>query len=245
VVYLLGYPSALSDLAERAGRLELGPPKISVIVSNAEPLLPEQRKIIEGFFGCDVRDTYGMAEMVAGAGECEYGTMHLWPEAGFVEVVDDDHRPVQRGETGRLVCTGLVNTKMPLIRYEVGDRGALARSGEKCRCGRNLPILTFIEGRLDDVVVAPDGRRIGRLDTAFKANMPIREVQVLQESPNDLLVRVVPDDGFESADADRIVDAVRDRVGEMRIRIERVATIPRGPNGKLRAVINLLPPLSG
>ncbi len=93
VVYLLGYPSAIAELARDAMEMGVTIPLLKVVISNAEPLLPDQRRLIQEVFGCPVRDTYGMAEMVAAAGECEHGTLHLWPEVGVVEVLDDDDRP--------------------------------------------------------------------------------------------------------------------------------------------------------
>ncbi len=238
ITYLYGYPSAMYDLSRRALDVGLQGPSLKVVLSNAEPLFDHQREAMTRLFGCPVRNTYGMAEMVCGAGECEHSTMHLWPEAGLVEVLDDNDRPVPRGEVGRLVCTGLVNTDMPLIRYEVGDRGALAPEDESCPCGRTLPILKAIEGRLDDVVVTPDGRKIGRLDTVFKADLPIRAAQIIQNEPGRLYVRVVVDVGFSDDTEKEVARRLRDRVGDMEIQTEQIDRIPLGPNGKFRAVIN-------
>ena len=93
----------------------------------------------------------------------------------MVEVLEAG-APVPAGTVGDLVCTGLLNADMPLVRYRVGDRGALAPADEGCRCGRTLPTLATVEGRVDDVLLTPDGRRIGRLDPVFKADLPVREV---------------------------------------------------------------------
>lgn len=240
VAYLLGYPSAMFELAREALERGVACPTLRVVISNAEPLLPEQRSVIGRAFGCPVRDTYGMAEMVAAAGECEHGTMHLWPEVGYVEVLDDRDRPVPAGEVGRLVCTGLLNDVMPLIRYEVGDRGSLAPSGERCPCGRSLPILKSVEGRLDDVVTTPDGRRVGRLDTVFKTDLPIRFAQIVQDAEDRLVVRVVPAPGFNGTAGKEIKRRLRDRVGHMQIDLQEVSDIPRGPSGKRRGVISRL-----
>lgn len=238
VVYVLGYPSGLFELAREVLAQGLEPPDLRVVISNAEPLRPHQRDVISRAFRCPVRDTYGMAEMVAAAGECEHGTMHLWPEAGIVEVLDEKDRPVSPGEAGRLVCTGLINGHMPLIRYEVGDRGVLAPPGKRCPCGRTLPILLGVEGRIDDVVVTPDGRRVGRLDTVFKSDLPIVEAQVVQESLAHLTVKVVEEDGFDERTRAEIAARLRERVGPMNIRVQSVPGIPRGPNGKFRAVVS-------
>ena len=136
VKYLLGYPSALAALAQEIAARRLDAPRLEVVLTNAEPLAASQRAIISSVFGCPVRDTYGMSEAVAAGSECEAGSLHMWPDAGVVEVLrDDEDVPAAPGEVGRLVCTGLINHDMPLIRYDIGDRGAVSWRGD-CACGR-------------------------------------------------------------------------------------------------------------
>lgn len=241
VTYLLGYPSAMASLARAIEATGSSPPRLRVAISNAEPLFPEQREVIGRVFGCEVRDTYGMSEAVAGASECAHGSLHLWPEAGVVEILDDDGDPVPDGRVGRIVCTGLLNDVMPLIRYDLGDRGALVpEDAPPCACGRLLPRLKEVTGRDDDVVVTPDGRQIGRLDGVFKTDTPIREAQIVQQSHERFLVRIVPADAFTEAVGSAISQRLRDRVGDVEVRVELVETIPRTTNGKFRAVISEL-----
>src|SRR5262249_33053111 len=144
VRYLRGYTSALYTLAREAlrrGRTDL---EMKVAITYAEPLFPYQREAISRAFQCPVRETYGMVEMAAAASECEDGRLHLWPEAGWIEVLDGD-RPAAPGKAGALVATGLLNTDMPLIRYRVGDSVALAGADMPCSCGRTLPLLQSVE----------------------------------------------------------------------------------------------------
>jgi len=211
--------------------------RMAVAITNAEPLDPIARETIAAAFGCPVRETYGMSELVAAAGECDAGRLHLWPEVGVVEVLDDDGQPAPLGTPGELVCTGLFNADMPLVRYRVGDRGALDDDPAPCPCGRTLPRLKFIEGRMDDVLYTADGRRIGRLDPVFKSRLPIREAQIVQEDLDRVVVRFVPAPGYTSAAGESIVDRLRDRLGNIDIRLESVESIERTANGKLRAVI--------
>jgi len=110
--------------------------------------------------------------------------------------------PVPNGKVGRLICTGLLNADMPLIR--------------------------------------PDGRRIGRLDPVFKADLHIREAQIIQETLERLRVKLVPALGYTEDDAKVIIQRLRDRVGDMEIVLETVDQIPREANGKFRAVISQL-----
>lgn len=239
VRYIFGYTSALHALARAA--LELGDGVgrslgLAVAVTNAEPVLSYQRESIERAFGCPVRETYGMAEIVAAASECDAGRLHLWPEAGHIEVLSGD-APVADGSVGDMVCTGLFNADMPLVRYRVGDRAALDSDAAPCACGRALPRLAGVEGRIDDTLYTSDGRAVGRMDPVFKSRLPIVEAQIIQRSLDYVLVRLVPAKGYSTSDADAIVERIRDRLGDVTVEIEEVDAIPRTANGKLRAVV--------
>jgi phenylacetate-CoA ligase len=245
IVYILGYPSGLYRLAQVALERGLNAPRLRVAIANAEPLLDHQREAIAAAFGCPARETYGMAEIAAAAGECEQGRLHVWPEAGYIEILTDAaDEPVGPEAAGRLVATGLLNADMPLIRYETGDRATLAVEG--CGCGRTLPMLRAIEGRMDDVVLTHDGRAIGRLDPVFKADLPIREAQIIQEDWGVLRVLYVPGEHFTTRDGEALIRRIHDRTGEdMTVILEQVEVIPRAANGKFRAVVSRIggPPI--
>jgi hypothetical protein len=80
---------------------------------------------------------------------------------------------------------------------------------------------------------------VGRLDPVFKGRRTIREAQIVQESPHELVVRLVPGPGYQDADGQAVAEELAARLGrEMRIAIERVASIERSASGKFRAVIS-------
>ncbi|UCC53056.1 MAG: phenylacetate--CoA ligase family protein [Anaerolineaceae bacterium] len=240
VTYLLGYPSAMSYLARVAHDRQLEAPRLRFVLGNAEPLYETQRGVLAQVFDCPVYDSYGMAEIVAAGSECEAGSMHTWPEVGVVEILDEHvDEPVASGETGRIVATSLLNADMPLIRYELGDRGALCASND-CPCGRTLPQWQSIEGRMDDIIITPDGRHIGRLDPIFKAELPIVEAQIIQETAQRLRVVVVPAEDYSGESPSTIKYLVQDRVGNMNVIVEEVDAISRASNGKFRAVVSNL-----
>jgi phenylacetate-CoA ligase len=209
---------------------------MAVIITNAEPVSDYQEEAISEAFQCPVRETYGMTEIVMAASECDRGQLHLWPEAGWLEVLEG-RRPAGHGVTGDLVCTGLLNLDMPLIRYRVGDRAATRDESDTCSCGRTLPMLASVEGRLDDVLYTVDGRRVGRLDPIFKARLPIREAQIIQESLRSVRVRFVPAPDYTHEAGRSIIENLRMRMGPVEITLEQVPELPRGANGKLRSVI--------
>jgi phenylacetate-CoA ligase len=241
VRYIWGFPSSLHSLAVDfgpGGAQDLG---LKVAISMSEYLSPVDRATISRAFGCPVRDTYGMAELVASGGECEAGAMHLWPESGVVEVVEG-HTSVPPGTAGDLVCTGLLNDAMPLVRYRIGDRGALADDSLACSCGRTLPQLKSLEGRSEDVIFSVDGRRVARFDPIFKADLPVREAQIIQDRLDSVRIRIVPMPGYDDGIAATIERGVRERLGDVAVHFETVPAIERTERGKFRAVVCALPP---
>ncbi len=236
--HLIGYPSSLAFLAREAARQRLPRPEsLRVVVTNAEPLLPWQREAIAEGLCPEVKETYGMAEIAAAGSECVAGALHEWPEVGWIETwSDDEDRPARPEESGRLVCTGLLNGDMPLVRYAVGDRGRLAGPAAPCACGRSLPAFAALEGRSNDLLVAPDGRRVFWVNPVFYG-LPIREAQIVQETRDALRVTIVPAPGFGAAHRTAMEERLRMRMGRVAVRFEECDAIPRGPNGKFRAVV--------
>ncbi|MCW5960598.1 MAG: phenylacetate--CoA ligase family protein [Pyrinomonadaceae bacterium] len=225
VRYILGYPSAIYTLARSALALGRRDVTLHVAISNAEPLYDHQRETIAEAFDCAVRETYGMAEMAAAATECSEGNLHQWLDAGIIETDDNDE----------IICTGLVNPDMPLIRYRVGDRAKFAKT--PCACGRSLPVIASIEGRSDDVLLTPDGRIVGRLDPVFKKDMPVIESQIIQKTLKTILVKYVPAPDFNSSAGRDLSNRIRERLGDVEVILEKVSQIPRTPRGKFRAVV--------
>lgn len=240
VRYLWGYPSSLYPLARAALTKGIGGLEMAVVSTNAEPLYHYQRQAISAVFG-PVCETYGMVELAAAAGECRQGTLHIWPETGKIEILQGE-TPVSPGQAGDLVCTGLLNIEMPLIRYRVGDRGRYPSHPAACACGRTLPALAAVEGRVDDLLFTRDGRIIGRLDPIFKDDIPVLEAQIIQETLDKIRVRYVPGPDFGPAAEKAIREGIQARMGDVAVLFEAVPTIPRGPNGKFRAVVCRLSP---
>lgn len=230
-----GYPSSVVQVARALLRRRDLLVRPRAVQTTAETLLPGWRSDIEAAFGCAVFDQYGSSEMSHYVSQCERGTYHIHPEYGFVEILAGG-RPAKPGEEGEVVCTSFVNTTMPLIRYRIGD---LAVPGaDPCACGRPFPMLERITGRLDDVLVTADGRRVGRLDPVFKGAKGIVEAQIVQTSPRALTLNLVIGEGFGPEIEASIVKELKRRLGEsISIDVRHLSEIPKGPNGKFRPVV--------
>jgi len=234
-VEIIGYPSAIYVLAEHVRRANqrLQVP-LKAVVTNSETLFAWQREVIEDAFQAPAIDYYGTAESVVFAPQCRHRRYHANPLMGISELVDgDDPSP---GAPRRLVCTTLTNRAMPLLRYEIGD--LVEPLPHRCECGQPGVAWASVAGRKDDVVTTPEGHQVGRLDHVFKGVRQVRESQIAQTAPDRLVIRVVPDGGYESSTEARLVGNLRERVGNcMRIDVELVPAIVRTSRGKFKGVV--------
>lgn len=240
--HLIVYPSSLSVLAGHILEQDLKPPPIKVIFSNSEILFGHQKDLIEKAFKCPVIDTYGMAELLSGASECPSGVMHYWPEIGYLELHDQQTGMFIQNEDGggEYIFTSLLNKDMPLIRYQNGDLGSLPKWDYCCNCKGKLPKFGEVQGRSNDLIVTPDGRKLYLLDSLFNG-MPLVEAQLIQETVNKIVVRLVPDKSFKmDVDSPALTDHLRKYLGDVQVHIEQVERIPRDGNGKFRPYISNL-----
>ena len=163
-------------------------------------------------------------------------------EYGITEVVDGAGEPVADGMIGKLAGTSLHNFAMPFLRYLTNDISSILP--RPCACGRRLPLMADVTTKAEDIVVTKDGRFISPsvLTHPFKPLHSIRLSQIVQEELDRVVVKVVPDERFSEADAERLRAALKQRLGpEMRIEIEVVASISRTTAGKFRWVVSKVP----
>ncbi len=234
------YPSSIEAIARYVVEDGISGIRPQAVVTSSETLFPAVRELIERAFQCRVFDHYGGAEMAALVAQCDKGTYHVAPEFGVVEILDEG-RPVEPGERGEIVATGFINPVMPLIRYATGDYGVLGKG--PCLCGRVGDTLERIEGRMDDVIVTPEGNLVGRLDPIFKAVSSLYETRIVQDATDHVRVEIVVSGDFSSAMERELMQQLRARLGPtMRIDIVRVPNIERTGRGKLRTTVNLVYP---
>jgi phenylacetate-CoA ligase len=234
-VYVQGYPSSLHLLGN--AMLTSGRPlpkgKLKGVFPSSESLLAFHREVISEAFAAPIFDRYGTSEFAVSMTGCCEGRLHLDMEFGIVEVeIQEETEDYVRGP---LLVTGLGNDATPFIRYRIGDVGT--RSKHACACGRPGEVFLDVDGRVEDFVVTPDGRWIGRLDHIFKEQLDIAEAQILQYEEASIEVRIVPRASFDARAEQALVKEIRSRLGEeIRIDLARVEEIPREANGKFRAV---------
>ena len=244
ILHLNGFSSSLYVLARYMLAHGIRNPGVVGLTATGDSLLPPFRQALESAFGVRVLDYYGAGgEGVHLASQCmeSGGRYHLHPENTVLEVLGEEG-PAPPGAAGRIVITQLDNPAMPLIRYDLEDVAALAPPEALCPCGRTLPLLDRIEGRVADLVLVPDGTFLVPhfWVVLMKNQQTIERYQVVQERPDALRVRLVPKPGtprreVESAVARAVAAATRDALA---VEFEWVDEIPLSGAGKRRLVIS-------
>lgn len=234
--YLVGYTSAHFFLARMIDELGLKVYKPRAVLTSSEKLTEDMRYQIEKVYQCEVFDGYSGVENCCLASECEYHRMHISPDVGIVEIVNAFGEQVKPGEPGEIVATGFLNFDQPLVRFRTGDMAI--QSAELCPCGRNMPVLENVIGRLEDTVIGRDGRETVRFHGIFVGLPGVREGQIVQDTILDFRVRLVVDTDFEKGEMDIIRQRFEERLGQINLVFEFVGQIERTERGKFRAVIS-------
>jgi len=238
--YLLAYPSIMHPLmdavAARGGR----PPSLEEVRLISEPLDPDLQARLATEWQVRCTDLYSANEVGYIAFRCrEQGALHIQSESLLVEVLDDAGQPCAPGETGRVVVTSLHNLATPLLRYEIGD---LAEVGPPCQCGRGLPVLARVMGRVRNLVRTPDGRRywpvsLGRI----RRVSAIIQAQFVQTALDTVELRVVLARPLDEASTEEARGYARLALGyPFNVTVVPVTGIPRGPTGKFEEFLSLI-----
>lgn len=231
--YLITYPSNLEALLLYCQQARIRLPTLSQVQTLSEVLHPSVRTLCQEVWGFGVNDMYTCQEAGYIALQCpEYDHYHVQSENLIVEILDADGEPCAPGEMGRVVLTDLHNFAMPLIRYDIGD---FAEIGEACPCGRGLPVLKNVMGRVRAMLTLRDGSRI-RPDFGgpyFRDVADIRQYQIVQKSRDKLEVKLVAPGGLSDSEARNLRQKILAQLGHpFELIFSFHDEIPRSAGGK-------------
>jgi len=239
------FTSPICELARYMVRTGAAGTTVKGVVSTGEPLYPHQRKLIEEAFGCLVFDSYRSREAGPMAQECgAHEGMHINAECLYVETVPRLGFMEGRPGAGAVLVTDLVNYGMPLIRYDMGDLGVM--SGRACPCGRGLPLMENVAGRVADTFVTPQGRLIPTaalvLYLVDEAPGLMGQMQMVQDAPDHLTLRLTKDPMPSEGVLEHQKRMIEKLFGPgMRLTYEFVDRIPREGSGKYLFARRLIP----
>jgi phenylacetate-CoA ligase len=221
-------------VAETGRRIE----KPRAVTYGADAMPKADRRVIEQELGIPVLSTYQAVEALRIGFQCEARTgFHISTDQVAVRTVDDTGRDVGPGERGELVLTNLTNRATVVLNYRLGDLVTAATG--PCVCGRTLPLIADIDGRLDDLIVRPGGTRLHALALlpGLQAVEGVQQVQVLQDEVDDFRLRVVWARGAEARPRElmaRMTSLLGDRI---RVSVEPIEMLEQEPSGKVKTVI--------
>lgn len=239
IEWLTGYAVSYYLLAKFMIEQGLKGPPLKAVITTSEKVSPQMRRVMETAYGCPVYEEYSTVETAIFASECERGRLHVSPDVSVVEILRPDGTPCEPGQTGEVVATCLIRSYQPFIRYRLGDLAMW--DVEPCQCGRAMPVLKEVVGRVEDVVIGPDGRQMVRFHGIFADQPHVQMGQIIQETLNGIRVKVMPTEGFGPEDVQDIICRVQQRLGpQVEVTVEPVTNIPRTPAGKFKAVVSLL-----
>lgn len=229
-----GYSISWFFLAEYILENKITPPYLKAIVSDSEGLSIEQIKMIEQAFRCKVYMTYGLSETGQVAFMCKFNHYHFIPSVCYAEIIDNIGKPVDNGTIGEIILTSLIFKDTPFIRYKTGDLGALGT--KKCLCGWETQYLTSIEGRTDDYLLTPDGRKIGPI--GFLVDKGVIHSQIIQKDYNNVIIKILPAKDFdEKVLLYAINKAKQSFLGDINVTWELTDKLEKTKAGKIKHVI--------
>jgi len=236
-----GYAESLNFLATyvRAGKSPGFSPL--AVMSSAQALPANTRKVIEEGFSTKVFDKYGSREFSGIAYECQsHDGHHVVDECYIVELIVDG-RPARPGEVGEVVITDLFNRATPMIRYRIGDLAVAFDDSVPCSCGLAHSRIGDIEGRTQAIVHCANGTWLpGTFFAHFFKDYEdvLRFFQIEQSEKGTFVLKVVKNDAHTEEKMSTLLRHLDKYVGGTGISVEYVDEIPLVRTGKRSPVVS-------
>jgi len=214
------------------------------IMSSAQTLPEGSRKIIEDTFGCRVFDKYGSREFSGIAYECDAHQGHHVVGEGYIVEILKDGRPALPGEVGEVVITDLNNYCLPFIRYRIGDLAEAMDNSVVCACGRGLPRIGKIEGRVQSIIIGSKGQYV---PGSFFAHLlkdydhAVRQFQIVQTERGAITFHVVKGKRYSDETLAEVLKTLHQFLGDdMKIEVLFQENIQLVRTGKRLATVSKL-----
>jgi phenylacetate-CoA ligase len=142
------------------------------------------------------------------------------------------------------VITDLNNYCLPFVRYRIGDLAVAMDPNYECSCGRGLPLVGDIEGRVQSIIQGTDGRFVPGTFFAHllkEYDHAVQRFQVIQEERGALTFRVVKAGRYTEGALAEILSQFHQHLGDdLRVDVEFVDRIEMVRTGKHLASVSRL-----
>lgn len=193
---IAGYPSSLFVIAKyliKNNKTIV----FKTLLSHGDKLFDHYKPVYKKAFGDPkIINTYGCAEGLLMACQYDLDSYYIMSPEIQIEIVDDGE-PVPDGTLGHILVTNFSNFAMPLIRYKLGDIGALLPKNEyPLNATFNYPLLKTLIGRETDIIKTPSGYSltVHSFTGVMEYFLEIKQFKVIQRSENELLMEYIIDD---------------------------------------------------
>ena len=223
--FVMGYPSAIylfAQMLEKANRKM----RFDCVVYYAENCSPEEKAYIERVLGCPVESYYGHTERACFAEIRDSGCVFN-DYYGLTELL-----PTETANEYRIVCTGFLSKKMPLIRYatddvvQINEKGAMRLVGHK---------------RSEVHLISKNGQKVfkGAMTLHVEELKKIKRYQYVQNEPGKAALCIVPEEKMTDAEIARVKEYITRRCeGLLDIEIKFVDELQLTTRGKYNWAVN-------
>ncbi|MBR1762683.1 MAG: phenylacetate--CoA ligase family protein [Eubacterium sp.] len=236
---LIGYSSTYTALVKSMKRMGIDGKDLPVksIIAASESLPDETAKGIEELFGVRVTMRYSNMENGIMAERFEDNRYYIDSSSFYIEILDEDDKPVPQGEVGRIVVTDLYNHAFPMIRYDTGDTGAVVKENTENNSYRLW--FTDVYGRRTDMIYNTKGNMLSpHVITNNMWDIPkVKQYKFIQKDVNDYVIELNVEDGFDQES--KVIQLLSDALGaDSNVQVKYVDEIPVLASGKRRYIVN-------
>ena len=215
---------------------------LKTCIVTSEMLYESDKKLLEEQLGVPIVNEYGASELDLLAFTNAEDEFQINNETLFIEILDENNQPVEKGKSGRIVVTSLYNKAHPFIRYDVGDLGVLDETSTFKK-----PVLKQLIGRSNDNAVLKEGKTVPGhtfyyvTKSVIEEDGNVKEFVVEQTALDAFTIIYVAEKELTAGNIKNIEKALSKYVeSNLNITYKHVTLLKRNQSGKLKQFVSKL-----
>ncbi|SRX72508.1 phenylacetate--CoA ligase family protein [Aequorivita antarctica] len=244
--YINGYTSSIvlfaKYLKEKNIVLKYVCPSLKVCIVTSEMLFEDDKNLLEKHLGVPVVNEYGCSEVGVIAFTNPEGEWEVDSKTLFMEILDENDKPLTLGKEGRIVITSLDNKAHPFIRYEIGDYGALSEKSTSKK-----PILKKLLGRTNDFALLPSGKKAAGMTfyvitkKIMEESGNMKEFKVIQTKIDTFEINYVSNEILKAEKIKAITETLEQFLEKgLTFHFNRKEQLDRTASGKLKQFVSMV-----